>query len=115
MMNLSPKTSQLVQLLFSETEQRDVAELLVTECGNNLPFMEEYDAYQLERVRFAVLKLSEGDVDKLLSAVQLAQIDARDVYVAAGFGYSVTEHQEWAQKTLNRKESTENNQRSDPS
>jgi hypothetical protein len=99
-MELSPKTSQLVKQLFSETERPDVADLLITECGNNLPFMEEYDAYQLERVRFAVLKLSEGDIDKLLSAVQLAQIDARDVYMVAGFGYSVTEHQEWARLTI---------------
>lgn len=100
-MMLSPKTSQIVERLFPETEQGDVVDLLITECGRNLPFMEEYDAYQLERVRFAVLKLSEGDIDKLLSAVQLAQIDARDVYVTAGFGYSVTEHQEWARLTIN--------------
>ena len=100
---LSPKTSQIVERLFPGPEQGDVVDLLITECGRNLPFMEKYDVYQLERIRFAVLKLSEGDIDKLLSAVQLAQIDARDVYVAAGFGHSVTEHQEWARLTINNR------------
>lgn len=99
-MELSPVTAQIVEQLFSGTEQQDVVDLLITECGNNLPFMQDYDPYQLDRVWFAVLKLSEGDIDKLLSAVQLAQEDSRDVFMAAGFGHSVTEHQEWAGRLL---------------
>jgi len=51
-------------------------------------------------VRFAVLMLSEGDLDKLRSLIDHAKIDWRDVLVWAGFGYSLTAHERWAQDVL---------------
>jgi hypothetical protein len=43
----------------------------------------------MERVRFAVLKLSGGDLEKLRKAIKLAQTDWRDLLMAAGFGHDV--------------------------
>lgn len=97
---LSRDTWRLIQAAFPLEQQEEVARLLVEECGNNLPFLEEIDAKGLERYRFAALKLSQGDIDKLLEAVVLAQIDWRDLLVAAGFGYSVDAHAIWAKATL---------------
>ena len=57
----------------------------------------------LERIRFAVLKLSDGDVEKLDAAVNLAKTDWRDLLVAAGFGDSLTEHDCWADSLLKPK------------
>ncbi len=74
--------------------------LMAEECGQNLPFMKAADERSLERVRFAILKISQGDPDRLLEAVALAQVDWRDVLVSAGFGYDVLAHQEWAQSVL---------------
>ena len=71
------------------------ADLLVTRCGSNLPFNEEADGRSLERIRFAALKLSDGDLAKLRAAIELAQIDSRDVLVAAGFGHDVRAHEAW--------------------
>jgi hypothetical protein len=69
---LSAETEKRVLLLFPREELADVRRILRDECGSNLPFCENGDSIQMERVRFAVLKLSEGDRDKLLRAVQLA-------------------------------------------
>jgi hypothetical protein len=49
----------------------------------------------LERVRFAALKLSEGNMEKLHRAVKLAKADWRDLLVAAGFADSVHAHKHW--------------------
>jgi hypothetical protein len=75
--------------------QEEVAELLRRECGNNLPLLEKADAVALERQRFAVLRLSEGRMDKLQSAIALAQIDWRDLLVAAEFGHDPEAHTRW--------------------
>jgi len=50
----------------------------------------------LERIRFAVLKLSGGSQFALLYALRCAQIDWRDVLAAAGFADSTTAHEAWA-------------------
>jgi hypothetical protein len=49
----------------------------------------------IERIRFAVLKLSAGDLKALQRAIDLAKIDWRDVLVAAGFCSDVTAHKSW--------------------
>ena len=74
--------------------------MLAEECGTNLPFCETQDAAGLERVRFAVLMLSDGDLEKLGAMVEHAKVDWRDVLVWAGFGYSLTAHERWAQAVL---------------
>lgn len=73
-----------------------------TECGNNLPFAENWNEPQLERVRFAVLKLCMGNIDVLLREIVNAQRDWRDTLMQAGFGYSLTEHEWWAKEFLDR-------------
>ena len=70
-------------------------ELLLHHCGNNLPFCEKLDEFQLERVRFSALKLSAGNIDKLKDAIELAKTDWRDLLVAAGFATDVTAHKSW--------------------
>ena len=77
--------------------------MLRNECADNLPFCEDIDETGLKRLRFAVLRLSEGDPAKLRSAVDLAQSDWRDLLMAAGFGSSLTAHEEWAQRKLSKK------------
>jgi hypothetical protein len=48
-----------------------------------------------ERLQFAALKLSEGNLDKLDRAVALAKIDWRDLLMAAGFGEDIKAHLAW--------------------
>jgi hypothetical protein len=80
---LSPETEKRIELLFPVEEQERVRVILVDECGHNIP---GWKMANVERVRFAALKLSEGNIHKLCGAVDLAKIDFRDVLMAAGFG-----------------------------
>lgn len=74
-----------------------VAEILVNECGEDVPFHQDAGPEEMERVRFSILKLSAGDLDKFEQAVKLANLDWRDLFVAAGFGYDVEGHEKWYQ------------------
>ena len=96
MKGLSDKTWQIVRKMYPPAQQEEVGRFLATQCGNNLPFCRDSDEHELERVRFAVLKLSRGNFDKLLKEVEQAQQDWRDTFVAAGFAHSATEHERWA-------------------
>jgi hypothetical protein len=91
---LSPQTQERIDLLFKEKiDREEVARLLIEECGNNLPFLQDLDEHGLERFRFAVLKLSEGDLAKLKSALNLAKTDWRDLLVAADFAQDIKAHE----------------------
>ncbi|HEV7902274.1 MAG TPA: hypothetical protein VGO96_00430 [Pyrinomonadaceae bacterium] len=92
MKGLSERTWKIIRKMFPVGQQENIAELLIIECGNNLPGLEKSDEIQLERFRFAALKVSSGDVDELLKAIVLAQTDWRDLLVGESFAESVTEH-----------------------
>ena len=96
MVELSETTSSILERLFSPEQRREAARLLEEECGDNLPFCESSDAHSLERIRFAVLKNSGGDIIKLRGAIKYAQTDWRDALMDAGFGRSLTAHEQWA-------------------
>jgi len=90
------RTVAIIRRLFPEAQHDVVCDVLARECGTNLPFCEACTGEQLERVRFAVLKLSGGDLDKLRRTVHDAQRDWRDVLMAAGFGHVLEAHRQWA-------------------
>lgn len=92
---LTRKTEEHIEAVFP-SRTKEVSALLISECGNNLPFLADADALQLERVRFAVLKISEGDWPKLLDAVDLAKIDWRDLLAAAEFADDPRAHLRWS-------------------
>ena len=92
---LSPATLKRLELLFGPAKRPEAARILVEECGNNLPSCENLDSRGLERFRFAALKLSRGRLDELRRAVRLAQIDWRDLLMAADFGHDVQAHLSW--------------------
>ena len=92
---LSSETRRRLDALFAGPDRRDASELLATQCGDNLPLWHGKDPTGLERIRFAALKLSNGSLAELIRAVQIAQVDWRDVLVAAGFGHDVRAHLAW--------------------
>ena len=96
MKKLSPATCQLILQAFSTQDQAEVAQILAKECADNLPLMERRDEYGLEPVRFAVVKLSRGNIANLRWWASLARVSWNDLLVAAGFSGSPTAHQEWA-------------------
>jgi hypothetical protein len=88
---LTTGTGQRIAMLFGPDDIEFVASLLTDECGSNLT---EHRGL-LERIRFAVLKLSHGDLNALGRAIDLAKRDWRDALVAAGFGDDTKAHESW--------------------
>lgn len=95
MIVLSDNTEQRLQRVFKPSRLDEARAILVEHCADNLPFYQQTSPAELERIRYAVLKLSGGRIDKLQHWVHEAQIDWRDVLVAAGFGTDVTAHERW--------------------
>jgi hypothetical protein len=92
---LSDETELRIALLFPPQQQEQARDMLQKECGNNLPFMGNLDAIALERVRFAALKLSGGDLGELTAAIRLAKEDWRDLLMVSGFGHDPRAHKTW--------------------
>ena len=92
---LSDDTRRRLEALFAEDERAAATQLLVEECGDNLPFNEGQGPVDLERIRFAALKLSAGSLKELREVIALAKIDWRDVLFSAGFENDVTVHRSW--------------------
>jgi hypothetical protein len=65
--------------LFSNEDQGEAIRLLEKECGRGLPYHERATPQDLERVRLAVLKLSDGNLSVLRKQVNVARSDWRDV------------------------------------
>ena len=95
MVALSPDTLARVEILFGPEERDYARTILEQECANDLPFCAGLDAFGLERLRFAVLKLSAGDINQLRREIGQAKIDWRDTLMAAGFGEDVDAHRHW--------------------
>jgi hypothetical protein len=78
-------------------EQREqVVRLLEDECGHNIPGARpDEDEFAFERLRFAALKASNGDVNTLRKAINLAKEDYRELLGAAGFAWSTSKHNSW--------------------
>jgi hypothetical protein len=96
---LSARTQQHVAALFAPELQLQASALIIEQCGTNLPSLEALDPVALERYRFAALKVSGGQLDKLKEAVALAQTDWRDLLVAAGFAHDIRAHESWSPNT----------------
>jgi hypothetical protein len=99
---LSPKTTQLIEAIFNPQEVKEASYWIEEECGNKIPFYEDRNEYELERIRFAAIKLSNGGILDLLKAIDLAQIDWRDLLMGAGFG-NVKAHETWAKNMLEKR------------
>lgn len=95
MIPVSAATRRRVDALFPANHREEVMARLQEECGDNLPMVETSYEQLAERIRFAVLKLSGGNIQQLSNQVQEAARDWRDVLMAAGFGEDVQAHLAW--------------------
>ena len=79
------------------TQLQDYCEYL-SELISEEPQPETY-----ERFCIAILKLANTSNEKLNQAIELGKTDYRDLLISAGFGNSITIHNDWASKILNEK------------
>jgi hypothetical protein len=92
---VSPETRRRIDLLFAPGLRDEAEALLAAECGRNLPLSSDASGAAVERIQFAALKQSGGDMGALVRAIELAQTDLRDLLVAAGFAVDVHAHERW--------------------
>ena len=100
MTKITDSALQKIEVLFIP-EDRDTARRLIEEqCGTNLPLTNHMgtEPEGFDRIRFAVLKLSKGNIKDLEYWIEQATIDWRDVLMAAGFGENIHAHLKWNPK-----------------
>lgn len=90
---LSVRVENVLRKLFP-TEAAGVRRILLDDCGENLPLAQ--GAAHIERIQLGVLKMSAGDIDRLLGAVRMAQTDWRDVLMNSDFANDLQAHLRWA-------------------
>lgn len=95
MISVTDNTLKAIGVLFPVSEQQLVREYIESDCSSNVPGCQDWSAGQLERIWFAVLKLSEGEFIKLDSAIELANTDYRDLLMSTDFGHDVQAHEKW--------------------
>ena len=96
--DLRPETLRRIDILFAPENRQAVKTLLYEQCGNNLPGVSQTNTSEIERLRVAALKYSDGHLERLEKAVKLAQRDYRDLLMASGFGHDIHAHQTWEPK-----------------
>ncbi len=95
MIEVNSDTRRRIHALFPESERDRVEQMLLNDCGDNLPLVDSTRAELAERIRFAVLKRSAGSLSELERHIAIAATDWRDALVASGFGHSATAHKSW--------------------
>lgn len=94
-MELSKNTKEIIGMMFDSVHSVNVMTILLGQCTVSIAGCQGWSLENFERVWISVLKLSDGDIEKLESAVSLANTDYRDLFMAAGFGYDTEAHKKW--------------------
>ncbi len=97
MTSLSESVSQRIDALFPPENRKAARRLIAEKCGADLPLSDRMgpDASGFDRIRFAVLKLSGGDLVRLEREIASAHRDWRDTLMEAGFGEDIHAHLNW--------------------
>jgi len=82
-------------LLLDDSIRSRIEERLVAETSEEIPMWHEFTPEGMERIRFSVLKLIAQNSKNEDIAFNHAKMDWRDLFVAAGFAESATEHERW--------------------
>lgn len=85
---LSPETLTRIDILFSPEEKEEVCRLLIRHItsGN-----------EDERLQFAALKYSKGNMQRLHKAIEITNLDFRDMLLISGF-WNPNTHKRWMPK-----------------
>jgi hypothetical protein len=95
---LSPIVEQVSEHYFGEESDwaRDELQKFCEYLSDYISDKTTPESY--ERFCLAALKVGKTSKQKFIQAIELGKWDYRDLLVAAGFGNSVTIHNEWAKK-----------------
>ena len=90
---LTDGTRERIAAIFAAEDRVEAERIVDTECGDSIPLVVSPEA--LERIRFAAIRVSAGELGRLRAATRQAQVDWRDLLVAAGFAHDPKAHLGW--------------------
>lgn len=99
---LGPTTAELIDACCPAPLQKDICELLATQCAEGLPPVGSTPGWLelIDRVQLSVLRGSGWNIALIRAKVAQANVDWRDTLVKAGFGSSVVAHVVWQKQAL---------------
>jgi hypothetical protein len=92
---LSSRTRDCLHAVFPPKDFAEAEGLISEDCAESIPLWRDQTPAGLERIRLAVIRLSNGELASLRSAIREANTDWRDVLVAAGFANDIDAHRHW--------------------
>jgi hypothetical protein len=94
---LTPAVVQKIEALFAPESREAAGRMIAERCGADLLLSTHMgpDASGFDRIRFAVLKLSRGDLERLKQEIESAHFDWRDTLMATGFGEDTHANLRW--------------------
>jgi len=99
MIPLSDETIALLNTVIDANSRNRIADRMLIEVSENIPFCENSNPEEMERIRFSILRLlAEGQMAED-DIFELANTDWRDLLMASGHG-STEEHKKWARSTI---------------
>jgi hypothetical protein len=101
MSELSPNTEYLIHALYKSREAKEIGDILEIDCGTESLGCDGWTPVQMERIRFAVLKLAIESDSGLDAALNLVSRDWRDLLMSAGFGDDLNAHVKWFESVAN--------------
>ncbi|WP_196138956.1 hypothetical protein [Aliikangiella sp. G2MR2-5] len=101
MLELSTRQKIILEKCFSEEDYFDAQSYIEKNAGRTIPFCGNSSPEQLDRIRFAIIKQSDGCLSKLKEGIDLAHSDWRKLLISADFGIHPQAHDDWFKKKLN--------------
>ncbi len=98
---LSERTRSLISKMFSKSDGIVISDMLYRAVSANISFCANSSPEDMERIRFAILKMTKHSPLNLAVGIYLAQSDWRDLLMAAGFGDDATQHMIWYDEQMN--------------
>lgn len=92
---LSNRVNRLLATLIDESIRSRLADRLQVEAANNIPFHDKSKTKDMDRIRFSIIKLVHEEPNAEDEAFELAKVDWRDLFMAAGFAYDADEYEKW--------------------
>jgi len=100
MLELSSRQELLLKRTFQKDNFLAAKSALEVKAGKTIPFCGNSSSEQLDRIRFAIIKLSGGCTEALDNAIELAHTDWRKLLISADFGVNPIEHDNWFKEEL---------------
>jgi hypothetical protein len=95
MIDLTSGTQDRLRALFRPEDVHEAERLLANDDTAARLAGQGWTPAQLERIRFAALRVSGGSLEGLRNALVLGRTDWRDLVMSAGFGQDPLAHESW--------------------